>query len=110
MPAWQAVGLPSGQVHLVPAADITGPVLDVRQDSEFEAGHIPGARHSELGALADAAGRPGGGPLTVMCGHGERAMTGASLLRAGGHSGVAVAVGGPDDWATARNLPLEAGR
>jgi rhodanese-related sulfurtransferase len=51
-----------------------------------------------------------GGSLTVMCGHGERAMTGASLLARAGRSQVAVAVGGPDDWAAAHDRPLDAGR
>jgi hydroxyacylglutathione hydrolase len=110
MPAWESAGLPAGQVGLVAAGEITGAVLDVRQDSEFEAGHVPGARHAELGALGEAAGGLDGGPLTVMCGHGERAMTGASLLQAAGHSSVTVAVGGPGDWATARHLPLHTGR
>jgi len=49
------------------------------------------------------------GPVTVMCGHGERAMTAASLLAARGITGVSVAVGGPDDWAAATGRPLETG-
>jgi rhodanese-related sulfurtransferase len=40
------------------------------------------------------------GPITVMCGHGERAMTGASLLEAAGHD-VSVLTGGPSDWVSA---------
>ncbi|HUZ25281.1 MAG TPA: MBL fold metallo-hydrolase [Streptosporangiaceae bacterium] len=110
MPAWEAAGLPVGRVRLVPAAEITGPVLDVRQDSEFEAGHLPGARHIELGALPEAAAGSGGGPVTVMCGHGERAMTGASLLTREGHREVTVAVGGPGDWAAAHSQAQETGR
>lgn len=110
MPAWQSAALPASQVRLVAAGEVTGPVLDVRQDSEFEAGHVPGARRAELGALAEAAGGLDGGPLTVMCGHGERAMTGASLLQAAGRSGLAVAVGGPGDWAAANHRSLDTGR
>ena len=34
-----------------------GSVVDVRQDSEFEAAHIPGARHVELGDLLARRGR-----------------------------------------------------
>jgi hypothetical protein len=34
-----------------------------------------------------------------MCGHGERAMTGASILAARGHDGLSVLDGGPDTWA-----------
>jgi hydroxyacylglutathione hydrolase len=110
MAAWQAAGLPVGRINLLPASEVTGPVLDVRQDSEFEEGHVPGARHAELGALGEVAGGLDGGPLTVMCGHGERAMTGASLLQAAGRSGLAVAVGGPGDWAAANHCPLDTGR
>lgn len=105
--AWAAAGRQINQIPLVDAAEMTGPVLDVRQDGEYAAGHIPGAAHIELGALAE---RPGvRGPVTVMCGHGERAMTAASLLAARGITGVSVAVGGPDDWAAATGRPLETG-
>ena len=50
------------------------------------------------------------GPLTLMCGHGERAMTAASILAAAGHRDLAVAVGGPADWAAATGRTLETGR
>jgi glyoxylase-like metal-dependent hydrolase (beta-lactamase superfamily II)/rhodanese-related sulfurtransferase len=109
--AWKAAGKPVGQIPLVPGAEVVGPVLDVRQAAEFEEGHVPGARHVELGALPlKIADLDDGGSLTVMCGHGERAMTGASLLARAGRSQVAVAVGGPDDWAAAHDRPLDAGR
>jgi len=49
------------------------------------------------------------GPIVVMCGHGERAMTAASLLERAGHSAVTVLVGGPDDWATSHAAVLETG-
>jgi hydroxyacylglutathione hydrolase len=45
----------------------------------------------------------------VMCGHGERATTGASLLERAGHRDVSVLVGGPDEWASVRGAPLETG-
>ena len=75
-------------------------MLDVRQDAEYAAGHIPGAVHIELGDLpARAQDAPAG--AVVMCGHGERAMTAASLLQRAGHRGLAVLAGGPEDWAAA---------
>ena len=70
-------------------------VLDVRQHDEFLAGHVPGARNIELGALPSADNVPSG-HLVVMCGHGERAMTGASVLAHAGHRDLAVLIGGPD--------------
>jgi hydroxyacylglutathione hydrolase len=107
--AWEAAGLPLRRIRLVPTAEAAGVVVDVRQDAEFAAGHLPGAIHAELGALR-AADLPPAGPLTLMCGHGERAMTAASILAASGHGDLAVAVGGPADWAAARGQSLETGR
>jgi hydroxyacylglutathione hydrolase len=104
MAAWTG---PTGRIGLTGAGQISGPVLDIRQDSEYAAGHIPGAAHVELGALADGGTQIGPGPLTVMCGHGERAMTAASLLAAIGRSDLTVALGGPADWAAATGRRLE---
>jgi glyoxylase-like metal-dependent hydrolase (beta-lactamase superfamily II)/rhodanese-related sulfurtransferase len=117
--AWQAAGLPVRQISVVRAGEVTGPVLDVRQTAEYSGGHVPDAWHVELGALTSAEpgaapdGRPGpdpgARPVTLMCGHGERAMTAASLLARRGHPDLAVAVGGPEDWAAAHGQPLETG-
>ena len=46
------------------------------------------------------------GPMVVMCGHGERAMTGASLLQRAGHRDVRVLDGGPDDLVAASDRTL----
>ena len=83
-------------------------MLDIRQDAEFASGHVPGAEHVELGALATAPVDVAPGPTVVMCGHGERAMGAASLLEAAGHPQVSVLDGGPDQWAEATGRPLEA--
>ena len=45
--------------------------------------------------------------MTVMCGHGERAMSGASILQAAGHRDVSVLAGGPEDWQAATGTDLE---
>jgi hydroxyacylglutathione hydrolase len=107
--AWLADGGPVERTELVSAARLDGrPVLDVRQAAEYVSGHIPGAAHIELGDLpgqAQAAPRS----AVVMCGHGERAMTAASLLQAAGQPGLAVVAGGPDDWAAASGRPLQEG-
>jgi rhodanese-related sulfurtransferase len=85
-------------------------VLDIRQAGEYAAGHLPGANLVELGDLSrDAAYLPHG-PVTVMCGHGERAATGASLLERAGHHGAAILIGGPDDWTQATGRALVTGR
>jgi glyoxylase-like metal-dependent hydrolase (beta-lactamase superfamily II)/rhodanese-related sulfurtransferase len=107
MGAWRSAGLPEARIEIAKVADQPGgTVLDVRQQAEFTSGHLPGARHVELGALADAGELPVG-PLAVMCGHGERAMTGASLLQRAGHRDLTVLVGGPSDWSQATRRPLE---
>jgi glyoxylase-like metal-dependent hydrolase (beta-lactamase superfamily II)/rhodanese-related sulfurtransferase len=82
-------------------------VVDVRQTSEFALGHVPGAAHIELGSLPDDRRSLTDGPLVVMCGHGERAATAASVLEAAGHADVAVLDGGPGDWAAAHGRDLE---
>lgn len=98
MRAWEAAGQPGARIPLVGVAGIAaGAILDVRQDSEFAAGHIPGSAHVELGSLAHAKPVPDG-PLTVTCGHGERAMTAASLLERAGHRELRVLDGGVDAW------------
>jgi hydroxyacylglutathione hydrolase len=84
-------------------------VLDVRQRSEYTAGHVPGARPVELGDLPKHADDLPDGPATVMCGHGERAATAASLLERSGRTEVSIVVGGADDWAAATGGSLEHG-
>jgi rhodanese-related sulfurtransferase len=102
--AWRNAARAIARVPLVGPAEIAPAVIDVRQPSEFEAGHIPGAIHVELGRLATTSVLDG--PLTVMCGHGERAMTGASILAARGHDDLNVLDGGPDTWAAWSGEPL----
>ncbi|MDJ0457039.1 rhodanese-like domain-containing protein [Arthrobacter sp. NQ7] len=84
-------------------------VLDIRQGGEYAAGHVPGAVNVELGYLPDSLDAVPAGPVIVMCGHGERAMGGASILAASGRTGVSVFNGGPGDWAAAAGQQLEAG-
>src|SRR6266536_3593410 len=101
MAAWETAGLPVARIPLGGLDSVEGRrVLDVRQATEFAAGHLPGAAHVELGALTDQADLPAG-PLAVICGHGERAMTAASLLARLGRTDVSVVDGGTSAWAAA---------
>ena len=105
-----AAGLPTISTSLVHAENpIESALVDVRQKSEFVAGHMPGARGVELGMLPGASSSLPAEPIAVMCGHGERAATAASLLERAGRRDVAVVVGGPDEWADARGSALEPG-
>jgi rhodanese-related sulfurtransferase len=105
--AWRAAGGLIAGIPLVTPSEMVATVIDVRQRSEYEAGHVPGSISIELGSLAE---RPvPDGPVTVMCGHGERAMTGASILTRRGHRDVTVLDGGPDTWAVSNGRPLVVG-
>jgi rhodanese-related sulfurtransferase/glyoxylase-like metal-dependent hydrolase (beta-lactamase superfamily II) len=107
--AWTAAGHSTTRTRLVRPDQVDTPVLDIRQTAEFAVGHLPGARHVELGELADRVRDVPAEPLVVMCGHGERAMSAASLLERAGHRDLAVLTGGPDDWAAATGHRLETG-
>ena len=106
--AWINTGRDTRTIPLVDPDDVKGTVIDVRQAGEYASGHVPGARNVELGAIGAA--RLAGGPVTVMCGHGERAMTAASILEGQGHAEVVVLDGGPDIWSAATDRSLDTGR
>ena len=108
--AWIAEGLPTNSIELIPAQSLHRAVIDVRSDAEFRAGHVPGAQRSELTELSyPSAPFSFAEPVTVMCGHGERAATAASLLARQGNTEVSIVIGGPADWAEATKQPLEVG-
>jgi hydroxyacylglutathione hydrolase len=118
MAAWRSAGLPEATVELLgpglpariaQAGAGAGVLLDVRQAGEVATGHIPGVVAIELGALGRAGRDLPRGPITVMCGHGERAMTAASLLARRGHAGLRVLLGGAASWHAATGRPLVTG-
>jgi hydroxyacylglutathione hydrolase len=108
--AWREAGLPLNMTGLARRGTSPGrSLVDVRQAAEFVAGHVPGAINTELGTLTgDAAGLPEV-PIAVMCGHGERAMTAASLLARAGRTDVEAVLGGPRDLVTGLDLALATG-
>jgi glyoxylase-like metal-dependent hydrolase (beta-lactamase superfamily II)/rhodanese-related sulfurtransferase len=105
MTAWRVAELPDAHTDIVDAVHLSGRVIDVRQRAEYAAGHVPDALNIELGALPTAS-LPDG-PLTIMCGHGERAMTAASVIERRGRRDLGVLAGGPNDWTNATGEPLE---
>ncbi|MFJ3307507.1 rhodanese-like domain-containing protein [Streptomyces sp. NPDC086549] len=109
MPAWLADGRPQTTTAFV-TADRTprGPYVDVRQAAEYTAGHVPGAVHLELGTLVAHAGSVPDGAV-VACGHGERAMTAASILERAGRTRLTVLDGGPPEYAAAHAQHLAEG-
>jgi len=107
--AWRAAGLPVSTIGIRQVnEEVQGTALDVRQANEWATGHIPGARHVELGSVTALARAIPAGPLTIYCGHGERAMTAASLLEGQGRASLAVLDGGFDAWRSAKR-PIASG-
>ncbi len=87
----------------VPAASVPDGawLLDVREDDEWAAGHIPGARHIPLGQLgARTAEVPHDEAIYVICRSGVRSGRAAQALTGAGWEAVNVA-GGMQDWAAA---------
>lgn len=106
--AWTAAGQPTARTELVNPDQLTNRrVLDIRQQREFADGHVPGAQHIELGAVERVADQLSHAPTVLLCAHGERAATAASLLERAGHRDMAVLVGSAADWAKATGRDLE---
>ncbi len=96
--AWQATGRAQGYLTFATAERLGDrPYLDVRQDAEYRDGHVPGSLHIELGVLDEQAATVPDGAV-VACGHGERAMTAASVLARRSRTDLAVLDGGPHDY------------
>jgi glyoxylase-like metal-dependent hydrolase (beta-lactamase superfamily II)/rhodanese-related sulfurtransferase len=75
-------------------------VLDVRERSEWNAGHIPGSVHEPYQDIRDVPdGIDPGKPVAVICGSGQRSAVAASLLqRFGGEHVIHVVEGGVPLW------------
>ena len=84
-------------------------VVDVRQTTEFTAGHVPGSWHIAAGSLTDRLGDlPPGRPITTICASGYRASVAASLLAQAGFDDVSSVADGMIAW-SARGHPVERG-
>jgi len=80
--------------------------LDVREDYEWDAGHLAGAKHVELTQLSSAAAEiDQARPVVVYCRVGERSGLAAEALRAAGFDAYNLA-GGLAAW-SADGRPLE---
>jgi hydroxyacylglutathione hydrolase len=85
--------------------DVT--VVDVRGRAEWDAGHLPGARHIPLGHLTDRLGEvPTDQSVVLQCQGGARSAIAASLLRMKGIPNVVNLTGGYAAWQAAGN-PVE---
>ncbi len=83
-------------------------VIDVREPGEWASGHIRGARHVPLAALAAAApALDPGHPVVTVCAAGVRSAAAADQLRALGRARVRSLAGGIAAWRAAGG-PIEA--
>jgi rhodanese-related sulfurtransferase len=80
-------------------------LLDVREDDEWQAGHIDGAQHIPLGQLAGRIGElPTGRSIVAVCRSGSRSAAAVRGLRQMGYAAENLD-GGVTAWSKA-GLPL----
>lgn len=111
---WRNRGHPISSVHTTWAQDAHHrrqelQVLDVREPTEYEAGHIPGSRQMYVGHLPESwreLGLDPVRPVLVTCSVGNRSSLAASLLVRAGFAHVENLLGGMTAW-NALNLPVE---
>jgi len=107
-------GRPLGTIAQLGPADLAASLehngialIDVRNATEWRAGHIAGARHIPLGYLSDRLETlPRERTLVVQCQSGSRSAIGASLLLARGFDRVVNFTGGISAW-VGDGRPLE---
>jgi hydroxyacylglutathione hydrolase len=111
---WAAAGRRVGTIPQVTVADLRESLahqavtlIDVRNQIEWQGGHIDGAHHIPLGYLPDRLAEvPRHRPIVVQCAAGARSSIGASVLRARGVDQTVInLVGGMGEWKKA-GLPL----
>ena len=74
-------------------------LIDVRQKSEWDEGHIPGAIHFEGGRVAwEDLPFPYDKPLAIQCSSGNRSMSVSSVFRRRGYRNVIQVEGGITKW------------
>jgi hydroxyacylglutathione hydrolase len=109
MDAWVTARLPVQRLAQVPVQELNPllpsrdfQALDVRTPSEWDAGHVPGARYLFLGELSEKLRdlNPDQ-PLVVYCATGYRSSLAASILQAHGFRAVRNVPGGYAAWTTA---------
>lgn len=83
-------------------------VLDVREDKEWAAGHIPNAKHIPLGQLSKRLAeleKYKGKPIVVSCRSGHRSASACRTLKKNGYEQAHNLAGGIIAWEQA-NLPV----
>jgi rhodanese-related sulfurtransferase len=84
-------------------------MLDVREQSEWESFHMPGATLIPLASLDDRLSElPKDQDIVVVCRSGNRSATGRDILLNAGFTNVTSMSGGMNQW-QAQGLPTETG-
>jgi rhodanese-related sulfurtransferase len=79
-------------------------VVDVREPSEWAAGHIAGATLVPLGSLATSLAKvPRDRQVVVVCRSGNRSAQGRDILLGAGYQSVTSMAGGMNAWSSAGN-------
>lgn len=84
-------------------------LVDVREEAEWNAGHVPGAEHLCKGILerdVERAIPDAGTEVVLYCGGGYRSVLAADAMRQMGYTNVRSLLGGWRAW-RARDLPVE---
>ncbi|AZS37965.1 Thiosulfate sulfurtransferase GlpE [Microbacterium lemovicicum] len=81
------------------------PLIDVREEDEFAAGHVPGAVNLPMSSIGEHLDELPDEPFDVICQAGGRSARVVEALEARGYDATNVD-GGTGEWAQA-GLPLE---
>lgn len=85
----------------------TAIIVDVRENREWQGGHIQGAKHIPLGDLQRRSQEILSAPDVIfVCHSGNRSASAAKAFEAAGHSNVASLAGGMSAWQRA-GLPVK---
>jgi hydroxyacylglutathione hydrolase len=104
MRAWQEAGLPAQQVEQIPVDRLHSlrhelNILDVRDQDEWEEGHIRGATHIPYYSIEQHMKElDSSRPLAVLCASGQRSSLACSILQRHGFTGLFNVEGGMDAW------------
>ncbi|RDI41034.1 MBL fold metallo-hydrolase [Falsibacillus pallidus] len=100
--------IPAGEL-IEPAKNGEYFIIDVRNDQEWEDGHIPGAHHFPLGHLDEHLDEvPKDQKLLVHCQSGARSAIASGLLMANGFNNLINVKGGIAEWKE-QNGPIQKG-
>jgi hydroxyacylglutathione hydrolase len=116
MPDWRNRGKPWARLNTCSVEQLKNALeheainlLDVREEYEWQEGHIRGAQHLFVGDIKKQRQHlPEGKPLAIYCSWGGRATLAASILLGLGSPDVCVVLGAIRAWKN-RGFPLERG-